>query len=262
ECDNDATGSAAFPRTQPVFSNITNIGPKRNGTVTLPAGEKFERAIYLRRNSAVSIFNSIHTSWEKGIYIKDAGTVDNFTTNDSAVFGNNLLLADMSPKVITLDANNSLSFYSTIFTGDNNDSTNTTAQVAWVNAFPANLNSTPDYRLQAGSTAATGASFTDPKFNGQLIGVEENEAALSNVALFPNPAKEAISIAINLNHSSDVIVNIYDITGKLIAQPLNENMSSGRSIVKFDASTISAGLYFATIQVDGTSKTVKFVVAK
>ncbi len=262
ECDNDATGSAAFPRTQPVFSNITNIGPKRNGTITLPAGEKFERAIYLRRNSAVSIFNSIHTSWEKGIYIKDAGTVDNFTTNDSAVFGNNLLLADMSPKVITLDANNSLSFYSTIFTGDNNDSTNTTAQVAWVNAFPANLNSTPDYRLQAGSTAATGASFTDPKFNGQLIGVEENEAALSNVALFPNPAKEAISIAINLNHSSDVIVNIYDITGKLIAQPLNENMSSGRSIVKFDASTISAGLYFATIQVDGTSKTVKFVVAK
>ncbi|MBL7883708.1 MAG: T9SS type A sorting domain-containing protein, partial [Bacteroidia bacterium] len=245
ECDNDATGSNAMPRTQAIFSNITNIGPLRNGTVTLPVGEKFERAIYLRRNTAISIFNSIHSSWEKGIYIKDAGTVDNFTTNDSAVFANNIITSDIV-RTITVDANASQSFYSTIFTNDNNDSTTTTSQIAWVNAFPVALNSAPDYRLQPSSVAATGASFSDAKFDGQILtGIEDNTLALSSYSLFPNPATENISIAINLGIAAQVQINIYDITGKVIAQPMNQKVDAGATLVKVDVESISSGLYFA-----------------
>jgi len=263
ETDNDAAGSSAFPRTAGIFSNVTNIGPKRNGTVTLPVGEKFERAIYIRRNSALSIFNSIHSSWEKGIYIKDAGTVDNFTMNDSAVFANNLLLADMSPRSITQDVNATFSFYNTIFSTDNNDSTKTVNDVAWVNAFPTALNSTPDYRLQPSSVAATGASFTDAKFDGQILsGIEDNTIALSSFSLFPNPASENVSIAINLGIAAQVQINIYDITGKLVAQPMNQKVDAGSTIVNVNVESISTGLYFANINVNGVVKTVKFVVTK
>jgi len=261
ETDNDATGSGALPRTQAIFSNITNIGPKRNGTVTLPVGEKFERAIYIRRNSSLSIFNSVHASWEKGIYIKDAGTVDNFTQNDSAVFANNTIASDIA-KSITVDANASQSFYNTIFTNDNNDSTTTTAQIAWVNAFPSALNSTPDYRLQASSVVATGALFTHSKFAGQMIGINEVADAVNNVRRYPNPATSAISISIDLIQSSTVVITIYDIVGKILVSSEIEKINAGSKTVQMDVSTIPSGIYFVTVIANGSTKTEKFVVTK
>jgi hypothetical protein len=264
ESDNDATGSGAMPRTNPIFSNITTIGPKRNGTVTLPTGEKFERAFYIRRNSATTIFNSIAASWEKGIYIKDAGTTDNFTMNDTAVFGNNLIASDIT-KAITVDASSSQSFYSSIFTNDNNDSTQSVTAIAWVNAFPASLTTAPDYRLLPTSIAASGASFADAKFAGQLIttGINETVASqMGSVSLYPNPSKGEASISLDLNVSSRVTIVLYDITGKKIADLYNNSMNSGYNTVRFDVSEFPAGIYFATVTSDSAAKTLKLVVTK
>lgn len=259
ECDNDAAGSAALPKTQPVFSNITNVGPLRNGTVTLPAGEKFERAIYLRRNSAVSIFNSIHTSWEKGIYIKDAGTVINFTS-DEAVFANNLIASDIS-LCTTIDANSSVSFYYTIFSTDNNDSTKTTTEIAWVNAFPVSLSTTPDYRLQPSSVAATGASFTDSKFD-ITAGVNENGNKISSINLYPNPVTDQANVVVNLNEAATVVITVFDITGKVAANAFTDEMNSGFNTVKINTSELPAGIYFTTIVANNSKKTLKTVIIK
>jgi hypothetical protein len=75
ECDNDANGTTATPKTRPIFSNVTLVGPKGNGSITLPVGEKFEKAFRLRRNSAVSVLNSLVTGWEKGLSIEGAPVV-------------------------------------------------------------------------------------------------------------------------------------------------------------------------------------------
>ena len=259
ECDNDAAGSAALPKTQPVFSNITNIGPLRNGTVTLPAGEKFERAIYIRRNSAVSIFNSIHTSWEKGIYIKDAGTVINFTS-DEAVFANNLIASDIA-LCTTIDANATVTFYNNIFSTDNNDSTKTTTEIAWVNAFPVSLSTTPDYRLQPSSVAATGASFTDSKFD-ITAGINENGSKISSINLYPNPVNDQATIDVNLNEAATVVITVFDITGKVAANVFTGEMNSGINTVKINTSDIPAGIYFTTIVANNSKKTLKTVIIK
>lgn len=262
ESDNDATGTGAMPRTSPIFSNVTTVGPKRNGTVTLPTGEKFERAFYIRKNSALSLFNSIATSWEKGVYIKDAGTVDNFTMNDSAVFGNNIIVSDIT-KAITVDANATQSFYNTIFTNDNNDSAQSVASIAWVNAFPASLSTTPDYRLTAGSTAATGASFLDPKFTGMVLtGISEFENSIGGISLYPNPANQEANIAIHLNETTSVTVNVFDITGKVVITVFNGPMSSGENKLKINTSDLNAGIYFTTIFSEAGNKTLKMIVVK
>lgn len=259
ECDNDAAGSAALPKTQPVFSNITNVGPLRNGTITLPAGEKFERAIYLRRNSAVSIFNSIHTSWEKGIYIKDAGTVINFTS-DEAVFANNLIASDIA-LCTTIDANSSVSFYNTIFSADNNDSTKTTTEIAWVNAFPVSLSTTPDYRLQPSSVAATGASFTDSKFD-ITAGINGNGNKISSINLYPNPVTDQANVVVNLNEAATVVITVFDITGKVAANAFTGEMNSGINTVQINTSELPAGIYFTTIVANNSKKTLKTVIIK
>ncbi len=261
ESDNDATGTVNFPRTQAIFSNITSIGPKRNGTVTLPVGEKFERAFYIRRNSSISVFNSIAASWEKGIYLKDAGTVDNFAVNDSAVFANNLIASDIS-KAITTDANASLLMYSTIFSEDNSDSTKATTAIAWVNGFPAALSSTPDYRLQSSSVAATGASFTDNKFGNMVAGITGGENKISGINLYPNPITNEATVDVNLNEASKIAITVYDITGKVIANIFSGEMNSGSNTIKINTSNLPSGIYYASIISENSKKNLKMVVIK
>lgn len=262
ESDNDATGSASTPRTQAVFSNFTSIGPLRNGTVTLPSGEKFERAFYIRRNSAISVFNSIATSWDKGVYLKDAGTVDNFTTNDSAVFANNIIADDIS-KAITIDANATQTVYNTIFTADNNDSTTTITNIGWVNAFPSSLSTTPDYRLQNSSVAATGASFTDSKFVGVIpSGINESKSEIGAVNIYPNPAADKASLNISLNKTGKVTVTLFDMTGKAVMDLFAGQMNAGTNTISVNTAELPAGIYFTKIISDNYSKTVKTVIAK
>lgn len=168
ESDNDAAGSTGQPKTRPIFSNVTLVGAKGNGTVTLPVGEKHERAFRLRRNTATCVFNSIATGFEKGLYVEGAASVNNLN-GDTLVFANNILTNFATPTWSSNNTNTQVlapattSWYQSWWGADNNDSTSTLAQVNWVNIFTA-MGTTPDARLGNGSVAASGANFTDPKF--------------------------------------------------------------------------------------------------
>ena len=169
ECDNDAAGSTAQPKTRPIFSNVTLVGAKGNGTTALPTGEKFEKAFRLRRNSAVSVLNSLVTGWEKGLSIEGTPVVANLN-GDTMVFVNNILTNFAQPTWNTNNTNTVLNsggstaaWYNSWWGVDGNDSTQSLAQVNWVNLFTA-LGVTPDARLAIGSVAATGATFMNPIF--------------------------------------------------------------------------------------------------
>ncbi len=169
ETDNDAQGSTAQPKTSPIFSNMTIVGPKGDGTTALPSGEKFEKAFRLRRNTATSCFNSLVTGWEKGVSVEGAAVVAN-VNGDTLVFANNILTNFATPTWSSNNTNTVLNsggattaWYQSWWSVDGNDSTSTLAQVNWVNLFPA-LGNTPDARLNSGSVAASNASFMDDKF--------------------------------------------------------------------------------------------------
>ena len=162
ESDNDAAGSTAQPKTRPIFSNMTLVGPKGNGTIALPVGEKFEKAFRLRRNTSTSCLNSLVTGWEKGLSIESSTTAAN-VTGDSLMFASNTMTNFTNGTNVITSAGISGAFYAGFFGVDGNDSTNTLSQVNWVNLFTA-LGTTPDARLNTGSVAGTTASFTNPKF--------------------------------------------------------------------------------------------------
>ena len=170
ESDNDGTGTAAQPKTAPIFSNITIVGPKGDGTTVLPTGEKFEKAFRLRRNTATSCFNSLVTGWEKGLSIEGAAVVNN-VNGDTLQFANNILtnfasnanLINNTSGTPPVSDGTTDAWYLSWWSANGNDTTTTLAQVNWVNLFTA-LGTTPDARLNSGSLAATNASFIDDKF--------------------------------------------------------------------------------------------------
>ena len=174
ESDNDAAGSTAQPKTRPIFSNMTIVGPKGNGTIVLPVGEKFEKAFRLRRNTSTSCLNSLVVGWEKGLSIESANTAAN-ATGDSLIFASNTMTNFTNGTNVITSSGVSGAFYASFFGVDGNDSTVTLPLVNWVNLFTP-LGTTPDARLIAGSTVSTTANFTNPKFFSVLAPVVTNAA--------------------------------------------------------------------------------------
>ena len=168
ESDNDAAGSTAQPKTAPIFSNGTIVGPKGNGTIVLPTGEKFEKSFRLRRNTATSVFNTLTTGWEKGLSIEGTPVVNN-VNGDTLVFAynNTVNYANNTNTIYNAGtgtgAASTAAFYNSFWGADGNDSTQTLAQISWVNLFPV-LGVTPDARLGSSSVAASGANFMNAKF--------------------------------------------------------------------------------------------------
>lgn len=83
ESDNDGTGSTASPRTNPIFSNFTVIGPKRDAADI--SGTDFHSDFYYgihhRRASRHSLFNSIIMGFDEGGIFLDGTTVQGDTAN-------------------------------------------------------------------------------------------------------------------------------------------------------------------------------------
>jgi hypothetical protein len=144
------------------------------------------------------------------------------------------------------------------------DTTNTSAQFAFVNGFPTALENTPDYRLTAASTASTGASFTSTIFVGGFVGIK-NTTNFSDktVSLYPNPVSDKALLVIDALNTSLINVDIYDITGKLISSPVvNQNLLTGENTYSINTSTLNNGVYFVTISSTNGKETVKLVVSK
>jgi hypothetical protein len=80
ESDNDSKASENQPFTAPVFSNMTCIGGVRDTSWTSGSGDgkynaKYLTAAQIRRNSRLSLYNSLLVGWPAGLELTDNNTV-------------------------------------------------------------------------------------------------------------------------------------------------------------------------------------------
>lgn len=154
ECDNDANGSTASPRTSATFSNMTMVGPKANGSPV----SQYGRGAHIRRNAAVSIFNSAFIGWPTGLRIDGSATAGNFNSG-AAEFKNNFVVNANTGK--NVDTAGSINAANAINANDYFNASNT-ADADLLAAMLGNLalgtafNATP-----SGGPLTSGASFTN-----------------------------------------------------------------------------------------------------
>ena len=257
ESDNDAAGSSAKPLTAPVFSNITSVGPKGDGTLVLPSGEKFEKAFRLRRNTATSVFNSIITGWEKGLSIEGSPVEDNIT-GDTMVFANNTLVNfSTKSKVVTALA----SFYQPWFGPKSNDTTALIADIKWADLFKG-LGSKIDARLTTGSVIATNADFTHKKFKEKAASISEITTIVTEAKIYPNPMNGNGVISFDLPTTSELTINLFDVTGKMISTLAKGSFETGVNNVAINASTLENGIYLVAISNGVSTETIRLAVEK
>ncbi|MFA6439732.1 MAG: T9SS type A sorting domain-containing protein, partial [Bacteriovoracaceae bacterium] len=74
ESDNDGTPTTTAPLTSPVFSNVTLVGPQADTNTALPVGSKFQYAAVIRRNTRLSIHNSVMLGFPWGLSLRNDST--------------------------------------------------------------------------------------------------------------------------------------------------------------------------------------------
>lgn len=69
---------------------------------------------------------------------------------------------------------------------------------------------------------------------------------------YPNPFNPNTEIAFELQGSADVRLVVFDILGREISTLVNEKRSAGLHTTSFNASGLSSGIYFYSLQIDGS----------
>jgi len=175
ESDNDATGTAASPKTTAIFSNVTAIGPRAVSTNI--GNSLFRGAAHIRRNTGISIFNSIIMGWPVGIEIDATlGISTALNIEDSTLRLRNITIAGTTVNTkfsgtagatITNDAAFTAWFTNAFY---NNDILANNTDVKLVNPFSYSApDPTPFAAGNGNAKVLTGGGFTDAKFNGDLF---------------------------------------------------------------------------------------------
>ena len=84
---------------------------------------------------------------------------------------------------------------------------------------------------------------------------------------YPNPFNPSTTISFSIPSEGNVVLNIYDITGRLVTTLVDGNMGSGYHSVTWDGidvngAFVSAGLYIYSLQAEGVALTRKMVLMK
>jgi hypothetical protein len=109
-------------------------------------------------------------------------------------------------------------------------------------------------------TTASGSNCT---FCDQVVvtlppaGIKQNDMELS-VNLYPNPAKEFITLTISGNITNHVALQILDYTGRTI---VNEkiNLQPNQNTLMFPVQELKSGVYFLRLYHNENSKTLRFI---
>ena len=101
------------------------------------------------------------------------------------------------------------------------------------------------------NTLGTGPAGTQP------VAAETSSSFL----VFPNPAASTFNAVINSSTAEDAGMNITDVAGKIIMTK-TINLQMGPQTISVDASQLVSGIYFVSLNANGTTQTQKLVIIK
>lgn len=170
ESDNNASGTTVTPKTSGIFCNITAIGPR--ATLNNVGNSLFRAGAQIRRNSALSIYNSIIMGWPQAILIDaSTGSPTDLNIQDSTLRIRNTTLAGNTINVkYTVSASaptgasdaSMLAWFQSAYY--NNDILTNVSDAKLIQPFNyVSPDPTPFAGNNGNQKILNGASFTDPK---------------------------------------------------------------------------------------------------
>jgi hypothetical protein len=285
---NEATGANATPRSSPVFSNVTVIGPIGQSANYHP---HYQNGMRLRTGTSIGIFNSIVMGFP-GLLRLDGPTSWNLAQSNELHVQNVIGTGNFINGSGDVTAAMAEAWFKTA--SFNNMHVASPSDVMLENPFFYALSdvSTFDPRPMANSPAANGASFTsarlphgehdffvatsyvgafepggerwdypwanyDPQNTDYSQGITvSNERAyeLPNgtqlMQNYPNPFNPTTRIEYTLANTQNVRMTVHDVLGREVAVLVDGAMPAGVHSATFDATGLTSGVYIYRIQTE------------
>ena len=230
ENDNDANGTASTPLTQPVFSNVTILGP-RTQRPTGTINPNFRRGAHIRRNAQSNLFNSVILGFTPGILI-DGAPANAGTGSGSLDIEGTLVTGNVIDNLGTVPAGS-----------------DTGAALAFFNAQPGNSVLANDAAAGIGSVVVAAES-------GPLA-----EAGF-RLAVAPNPSVGGTArLTISVPEATAARLAVYDVLGREVAVVADETLAAGEQTFAL-GQRLPAGVYIARLQTARGATAVQFTVVR
>lgn len=293
ETDNDGTGTFNTPRTLPVISNFTVVGPMPDTSFTA-YNPNFKRGAHIRRSALTSVYNSIVMGYPIGLLLDGAG-VGNAALGDTLQIRNSIWagLRAGNGIITNYGSLNALQWYDTPAYANRRF-----VQPSEVGLLdPFNLSS-PNPVPNSGSPAATGGGFSnprlgsfftptsyvgafdpsgsrwdqpwanyDPQNTSYVLSVEENQLSgmPNDFALsqnYPNPFNPSTKIVYSVSKPSKVKLYVTNILGQVVEELVNDFRETGTYEINYNAENLSTGLYIYTLEAGNTKISKKMTLLK
>jgi len=120
-------------------------------------------------------------------------------------------------------------------------------------------NGTFTVTLTASNGNCTDVSTSTVTITG--VGVQEVVRTIENIRLFPNPNNGNATLEIATSNSSDVVVSVMDVTGRVITK-LNKELTNGINFLSINTEEYADGIYFVSVRNGNENNVVRMVVSK
>ena len=277
ESDNDASGSGRLPLTSAVFSNMTCVGPIPAGMtwsqLSITQKGAFRRGIRIRRNSRLSIVNSIFMGYRNFVMfdgdsvLVNSGVKSNKVSDKNDLFRNNYIygvkasapvgatntgLAEISA------GGNAILLDSWIRNSINNNTIDTSK---FVPGFLVNTNNftAPDFR-------PTDLNV-QPNFEYGVLGFYgvtqvKVTGKVKSVSAYPNPTNGEYTVEFTSTQDFEASVFVTDLNGRIVRNISTTDVTAGNNFVNVNLSDLNSGLYFFHIQGGNNNIVYQVIVTK
>ena len=277
ESDNDASGSGRLPLTSAVFSNMTCVGPVPAGMTwsQLSVTQKgaFRRGARIRRNSRLSIVNSIFMGYRNFVMfdgdsvLVNSGVKSNKVSDKNDLFRNNYIygVKASSPVGATntglaeISAGGNVNVLDSWIRKTINSNTIDTSR--FVPGFLVNTNNfaAPDFRPMDLNLL--------PNFEYGVLGfygVTQVKVAgkVKSVSAYPNPTNGEYTVEFTSAQGFTADVFVTDLNGRTVKRISTIDVISGNNFVNVNLSDLNSGLYFFHIQGSNNNIVYQVVVTK
>ncbi|RLD44225.1 MAG: hypothetical protein DRI89_03510 [Bacteroidetes bacterium] len=96
----------------------------------------------------------------------------------------------------------------------------------------------------------------------EWVGVDVIQERMTGLSAYPNPFSDKVTISLILEESTNVQIEIYNLTGKKVESIVGEKLNAGSHQFNWEASGMNAGIYFYTVKAGNEVVTKKLVLTR
>lgn len=245
---------------------LTNMIPMSDGNLmvsgtTLSASDGYEAFARLLTDNGNISLSFANGGFESNVDPTTNNLDTSFLCYDMMELANGQFL--LSGNILEVQSDVSLMLLNADGTVDTNFGSNgiRNYDLGGTNEINGQLGILGDGSIMLGTTTNDGdVDFAVYKLNPLMVGLEE-ETLFQNTILYPNPAHDQLTFQMELPEAANVQINIMDVSGKQVVQPMYLNLPQGLQTINLSdkVQPLAQGMYFIQCSNEVSSTTLNFL---